>query len=135
MQHSEKGGRDIFCPRIHPNQFIHQSHKTHNLESKIQGFKSQNKTLRVFWDSIYELCQVSVHREGVDPNSSMEGVCDLDHISVVSTKLWTNFCKLLKKYLSCVCMKNKSMDLFCTSRQRNLVHSCLIFSVKCYYLL
>ena len=90
------------CPRIHPHQFIHQSHKTHDLESKIQGFKSHNKTLRVFWDSIYELCQVSVHREGVDPNSSMEGVCDLYHISVVSTKLWTNFCKLLKKYLSCV---------------------------------
>ena len=38
-------------------------------------------SLRVFWDSIYELCQESVHREGVDPNS-MEGVRDLDHISV-----------------------------------------------------
>ena len=38
-------------------------------------------SLRVFWDSIYELCQESVHREGVDPNS-MEGVGDLDHISV-----------------------------------------------------
>ena len=38
--------------------------------------------LHVFWDSIYGLCQVSVHREGVDP-SSMEGVLDLsDHISV-----------------------------------------------------
>ena len=39
-------------------------------------------SLRLLWDSIYELCQVSVHREGVDPNS-MEGVRDLDHISVV----------------------------------------------------
>ena len=38
-------------------------------------------SLRLLWDSIYELCQVSVHREGVDPNS-MEGVRDLDHISV-----------------------------------------------------
>ena len=38
-------------------------------------------SLRVLWNSIYELCQVSVHREGVDPNS-MEGVRDLDHISV-----------------------------------------------------
>ena len=38
-------------------------------------------SLRVLRDSIYELCQVSVHREGVDPNS-MEGVRDLDHISV-----------------------------------------------------
>ena len=38
-------------------------------------------SLHVFWDSIYELCQESVHREGVDPNS-MEGVRDLDHISV-----------------------------------------------------
>ena len=39
--------------------------------------------LRVSWDSIYGLCQVSVHREGVNP-SSMEGVLDLsDHISVV----------------------------------------------------
>ena len=39
-------------------------------------------SLRVFWDSIYELCQESVHREGVDPNS-MEGVRDLNHIGVV----------------------------------------------------
>ena len=38
-------------------------------------------SLRVFWDSIYELCQESVHREGVDPNS-MEGVRDLNHIGV-----------------------------------------------------
>ena len=39
-------------------------------------------SLRVLWDSIYGLCQVSVHREGVNP-SSMEGVLDLsDHISV-----------------------------------------------------
>ena len=38
--------------------------------------------LHVFWDSIYGLCQVSVHREGVNP-SSMEGFLDLsDHISV-----------------------------------------------------
>ena len=37
----------------------------------------------MFWDSIYGLCQVSVHREGVNP-SSREGVLDLsDHISVV----------------------------------------------------
>ena len=36
----------------------------------------------LFWDSIYGLCQVSVHREGDNP-SSMEGVLDLsDHISV-----------------------------------------------------
>ena len=40
-------------------------------------------SLRVFWDSIYELCQESVHREGVDPNS-MEGVRDLNHIGVGS---------------------------------------------------
>ena len=40
--------------------------------------------LRVSWDSIYGQCQVSVHREGVNP-SSMEGVLDLsDHISVDS---------------------------------------------------
>ena len=39
-------------------------------------------SLRAFWDSIYGLCQVSVHREGVNP-SSMEGVLELkDHISV-----------------------------------------------------
>ena len=38
-------------------------------------------SLCVFWDSIYELCQESVHREGVDPNS-MEGVRDLNHIGV-----------------------------------------------------
>ena len=39
-------------------------------------------SLRMLWDSIYGLCQVSVHREGVNP-SSMEGVLDLsDHISV-----------------------------------------------------
>ena len=45
--------------------------------------------LRVSWDSIYGLCQVSVHREGVNP-SSMEGVLDLsDHISV---KYKTNVC-------------------------------------------
>ena len=41
-------------------------------------------SLRVFWDSIYELCQESVHREGVDPNS-MEGVRDLNHIGVEAT--------------------------------------------------
>ena len=36
----------------------------------------------MFWESIYGLCQVSVHREGVNP-SSMEGVLDLsDYISV-----------------------------------------------------
>ena len=40
-------------------------------------------SLRVFWDSIYKLCQESVHREGFDPNS-MEGVRDLNHISVAS---------------------------------------------------
>ena len=39
-------------------------------------------SLHVFWDSIYELCQESVHREGVDPNS-MEGVGDLNHIGVI----------------------------------------------------
>ena len=33
-------------------------------------------SLRVLWDSIYGLCQVSVHREGVNP-ISMEGVNDL----------------------------------------------------------
>ena len=39
-------------------------------------------SLRLLWDSIKGLCQVSVHREGVNP-SSMEGVHDLrDHISV-----------------------------------------------------
>ena len=39
----------------------------------------------LFWDSIYGLCQVSVHREGDNP-SSMEGVLDLsDHISVTNT--------------------------------------------------
>ena len=38
-------------------------------------------SLRLFWDSIRELCQVSVHREGVNP-SSMDGVPDLrDHNS------------------------------------------------------
>ena len=43
--------------------------------------------LHVFWDSIYRLCQVSVHREGVNPNS-MEGVLDLsDHISVGKGKI------------------------------------------------
>ena len=44
-------------------------------------------SLRVFWDSIYELCQESVHREGVDPNS-MEGVRDLNHIGVVCFPSW-----------------------------------------------
>ena len=38
-------------------------------------------SLRLFWDTIRELCQVSVHREGVNP-SSMDGVPDLrDHNS------------------------------------------------------
>ena len=38
-------------------------------------------SLRLFWGSIKELCQVSVHREGVNP-SSMDGVPDLrDHNS------------------------------------------------------
>ena len=33
----------------------------------------------MFWDSIYGLCQVSVHREGVNP-SGMEGEMDLDEL-------------------------------------------------------
>ena len=56
-------------------------------------------SLRVLWDSIYGLCQVSVHREGVNP-SSMEGVLDLsDHISDLRFGLglgiWTGACQLL----------------------------------------
>ena len=36
-------------------------------------------SLRVFRDSIYGLCQVSVHREGDNP-SGMEGEMDLDEL-------------------------------------------------------
>ena len=50
-----------------------------------------------FGTSIYWLCQVFVHREGVDP-SSMEGVLDLsDHISVEDIiQYWYEFCILFK---------------------------------------